>query len=153
MKLPEEPDWPRWMRIARDESKVREIRGPGMNPRIAEYYAATRGTPPKDDTVPWCSAFACWVMEEAGFVSPRSRAARSWVKWGSPLLRPQFGAIIVFERGKPELGLGHVGFYAGQLAPHRYWLLGGNQGDAVGYAVRTGKVLAVRWPSPDDAKP
>lgn len=148
-QLPNELDWPKWMRVAAEETKVREIKGPGMNPRIAEYYAHTRGAPPDDDDVPWCSAFACFCIEAAGFKSTRSRAARSWLAWGTPLIKPRFGCVMIFARGDGT-AKGHVGFYAGNVSERRCWLLGGNQGNRVGYQQRDlPKLLGMRWPAPD----
>lgn len=148
LALPAESDWPAWMRAARGEHAVREVPGAGMNERIAQYYAVTKGTLPKDDAVPWCAAFACWCLEQGGIESPRSKAARSFLKWGLPLLKPRFGAVAVFSRDDPENpNAGHVGFYAGPGDKGMVWVLGGNQHNRVGYQQRKfSELLGYRWP-------
>lgn len=132
-----------WLPIAMAELGVREAPGDADNPRIVEYHQATtlRAT---DDEVPWCSAFACWVMQRAGVSSARSAAARSWLTWGqSSPLRP--GAVVVLSRGTNP-AQGHVGF-ALAWNDALVWLLGGNQGDAVSVAAyRRERVVGVRWP-------
>lgn len=85
---------------------------------------------PKDDAVPWCSAFVnfiCWLLR-----LPRSKslAARSWLGVGQPipLVDAEVGFdIVVFSRGTTG---GHVGFFAGK-AEGMVFVLGGNQGDKV----------------------
>lgn len=145
--LPSEADWPAWMIRARNETKVRELPGPGINPRIKEYYQVTKGNMPTDDAVPWCAAFACWCLEQAGVDSPRSKAARSFLKWGTALDAPRFGAIAVFSRGDPKGTSGHVGFVAGTIDGQSIWLLGGNQQNRVTYERRTTvRLLGIRWP-------
>lgn len=148
LSLPSDVDWPAWMLTARGETAVVEVPGKGMNERIAQYYAVTKGTLPKDDAVPWCSAFACWCLEQCGLESPRSKAARSFLKWGVPVLKPRFGAIAVFSRDDPSNpNAGHVGFYAGPVDRENVWVLGGNQRNRVGYAQRrTSELLGYRWP-------
>ena len=53
---------------------------------------------------------------------------------------------MVFQRGAPELGLGHVGIYAGEEGSN-FRVLGGNQGNAVCYAwVSATRLIEARWP-------
>jgi uncharacterized protein (TIGR02594 family) len=70
--------------------------------------------------------------------------AKAWAKYGSLLRRDRLapGAILVFDRA----GGGHIGFYVGEDAGH-YFILGGNQGNAVS-VMKLGKsrLLASRWP-------
>lgn len=144
---PPEADWPAWLLVARNESGVREVPGKGMNARIKEYYKATRGAVPTDDAVPWCSAFVCWCLEQAGFTSTRSKAARSFLEYGNLVAEPRFGCIVVFSRGDPGSSSGHVGFYMGSAGDGQVWVLGGNQGNRVGVATRDmGRFLGARWP-------
>jgi uncharacterized protein (TIGR02594 family) len=101
----------------------------------------------------WCSAYACSTLERHGIRSPRSARARDFLSWGIPLIRPIFGAILVFER--PALGLAlpewraHVGFCSSH--PHRdsdvVACFGGNQKNMVCEVPKpTSKLLGVRWP-------
>jgi uncharacterized protein (TIGR02594 family) len=136
------------MRVAHDESGVKEIPGSAMSPRIRQYYGATRGQMPFDDEVPWCSAFVCWCLEQAGYVSTRSKAARSFLHFGNILAAPRYGSIIVFSRASPKnINAAHVGFYAGPADAGRVWVLGGNQGDKVGISQRSMREhIGSRWP-------
>ena len=119
-----------WMGIARAElGQAEGGRGPD-NPRIVEYHATTKdGAAP--DSVPWCSSFVNFCVEEAGVKGTRSKSARSWLKWGveAPDLVP--GCIVILARGTAPKG--HVGFYAGRLNG-RIEILSGNQRDKVSVA-------------------
>lgn len=137
---------PSWLSIARKELGVAEVPGVGNNERILEYHGVTtlRATA---DSVPWCSSFACWVIERAGYKSTRSAAARSWLQWGRAIDQPVEGCIVVLKRGAPPSG--HVGFYVGGDA-NRVRLLGGNQGDRVSEAFfPRADVLGYRMPIDD----
>ncbi len=72
---------PKWLTIARGELGVKEKAGKEANPRIIEYFEAA-GSNVSSDEVAWCSAFMCWVMEQAGYPSTNNAAARSWLKYG-----------------------------------------------------------------------
>lgn len=149
-------DAPVWIHVALAELGVQEFVGKDTNPRIAEYYKATGlGGTPEDSSTPWCSAFACWVMEYAGYRSTRRANARSWLTWGQalPVNQPRYGAIAVLWRGDPEALTGHVGFYVGHADENRVWLLGGNQANRVGYQLYgTGRLLGFRQPRELDRK-
>lgn len=134
---------PKWLTIGRGEIGVTEASGKASNDRILEYFEAA-GSDVKDDAVAWCSAFACWVMEQAGYPSTNNLAARSWLKYGKPTT-PKPGAILVFTRGSAWQG--HVGFYVGETATH-YRVLGGNQGNKVSIVpMAKNKLISARWPS------
>jgi hypothetical protein len=84
------------------------------------------------------------VLEECGIASSHSAAARSYAKWGRPLVKPAVGCIVVFERGPRN---GHVGFYLGKRGSTHIRVLGGNQGDAVNIKLfPVSRVIAYRWP-------
>ena len=114
---------PPWVETAMGELGVTERRGVrDNNPRIVEYHATT--TLPDDliakDETPWCSSFANWVMEQAGYAGTGRADAESWEKWGQPLDRPALGAIATRKDGR------HVGFVVGRQGDELI-LLGGNQ--------------------------
>lgn len=146
---------PLWLRIARRElhDGVKEVSGPGDNPRIVQYHAATSGAF-EDDEVPWCSSFVNWCMDQAGISRTNSARARSWLAWGKGITHPPIGAITILSRGVgpqpgPEVikAPGHVGFYLGEASASEILLLGGNQGDAVNVrAYPAAAVLGFRWP-------
>lgn len=133
----------RHMPIAWRELGIHEIRGRVSEQRIIAYDATTslRAT---SDEVPWCSAFVNWVIQQAGYRGTGSAAARSWLNWGSTITQPEYGAITILSRDDPAQG--HVGFWV-DADDERFWLLGGNQGDAVSVAsFSPNRVLGYRWP-------
>lgn len=134
-----------WMPIALRELGQGEVAGPGSNPRITEYQLSTEldaNLRPSDET-PWCSDFACWCVEGAGYASTNSAAARSWLSWGRPIVKPRRGVVAILTRG--EKG-GHVGFYVSGSAGH-VTLLGGNQHNRVStQSYERSRVLGYRVP-------
>lgn len=132
-----------WLKTARAYLGTREYPGAQSNPIILGFWKLARLSGIKDDAVPWCSGFACAVMEENGIRSPRSDSARSWLTWGAPMANPSLGCVVVFNR----TGGFHVGFVVGKDKDGRLLVLGGNQGDAVSIAAfSTDRVMAYRWP-------
>lgn len=81
----------------------------------------------------WCAGIVNAAITASGGTGTNSLAARSFLEWGEPTDRPEIGDIAVFERGEPGSGQGHVGFYAGLNEDGSIKVLGGNQGDKVGY--------------------
>jgi uncharacterized protein (TIGR02594 family) len=131
-----------WMDFAWPELGVRETPGPGNNPRVLTYHKSTTLLASSDE-VAWCSAFACWCVENAGVKSTDSAAARSWLSWGVSC-GDRYGAVAVLSRGT-NVAQGHVGFFLHRAAG-RIWLLGGNQGDAVSVASFDAiRLLDLRW--------
>jgi len=137
---------PPWMAHAQGELGTEEVPGPGDNPRIVEYHMACDDTV-TDDEVAWCSSFVNWCMMQSGIERTRSRAARSWMGWGSGLLVPCYGCVGVIWREAIDSWKGHVGFVVDQTDSHIV-MLGGNQGNEV--SVRRyakGRLLGYRMPS------
>lgn len=144
---------PEWYEIARKEVGQREILGPGMNPRIAEYYKATDLGKVNDDSVPWCSAFVNWCMREAGVKRTNKANARSWLYWGEELKEPRLGCVVVFSR-PPNPASGHVALYVSETSAGNIWVLGGNQSNQVCVsAYGKARLLSYRWPAAKDMKP
>jgi len=135
---------PYWYTLARREIGIKEIPGPDNNSRILDYHSITH-LKDTTDLLPWCSSFACWCMEQAGILSPRSARARDWSTWGVTLTIPQLGAPTLLTRGVGDQA--HIGFYAGQDPTHVH-ILGGNQHDQVCYT-KFPKVMVIsyRWPT------
>ncbi len=135
---------PYWFQIAYKEKGEKEIPGDQHNERIIQYHQAT-SLKATDDETPWCSAFCCWVMEQAGIPSPRNAWSRSWLEWGDPLGSPKDGCLCIFKRGKSNWK-GHVGFYVGTSGPY-YKILGGNQSNSVSIKTYLQEdLIGMRWP-------
>ncbi len=136
-----------WMVIARSKLGEHEIPGPEADEFIVECLKSTtldRAEAESDET-PWCSAFANWCMEQAGYDGTGSAWARSWLDWGrEPENEDEWkGAVCILERGTTS---GHVGFLE-DWDEDRVKLLGGNQGDAVSMAwFPMSRVLGFRVP-------
>jgi uncharacterized protein (TIGR02594 family) len=138
---------PLWLPIALAEHGIRETPGPRSTARILEYERATNGGPSqRGDETPWCSSYANWVMQTAGYPGTRSKAARSWLTYGVGIQVPRLGAIAVCMRDDPENpDAAHVAFLVGIIGSQML-LLGGNQGNAVSirpYPVT--RLTALRW--------
>ncbi|MBL8823753.1 MAG: TIGR02594 family protein [Planctomycetia bacterium] len=135
-----------WMGIARDELGTKELAGAkNNNPRILEYLE-TVGSFKTDETA-WCSAFANWVMKQAGVKGTGLANARSWLQWGYPLAHPEYGCIVVFSRGS-STWQGHVAFYIRQKG-NDIIVLGGNQSNSVSVSrYAKSRLLGYRWPYP-----
>jgi len=109
---------------------VKEIAGASSTPIILAMLQLD-GTWPKDDSVPWCSAFTNFVAWLLRLPRSKSLAARSWLSIGRPIPIEDAIAendVVVLERE----GGGHVGFFARyEQTMQTVWILGGNQKDSV----------------------
>lgn len=120
---------PAWFKWALHEIGTAEIGSTNDGPAIARYRALAKCGSPGD---PWCAIFANAALESVsvpGTKSPSSQSFRTdpdFVQISSPVL----GAIAVFWRGSQSSGLGHVGFYRGELGGS-VWVLGGNESNMV----------------------
>lgn len=124
---------PTWMPKARKEIGTKAFSGTADNPDVVKYLKSVDSLSASDqrnDETAWCSAFVNWCMEEVGIKGTESAAARSWLKWGKKLNKPEQGCVVVLWRGSPNSWQGHVGFFIEEDSSKVY-LLGGNQSDAV----------------------
>lgn len=138
---PAEPSWLVW---ARREVGQKEVPGGKHNGRILFYHRFTLLKATADE-VPWCAAFGCASLEEQGIRSPRSAAARDFLKWGKKLDIPRVGCFVVFSRGSNPAS-GHVAIYL-RTVGNEIEVLGGNQGDAVCVTrYPKSRLLGYRWP-------
>jgi uncharacterized protein (TIGR02594 family) len=136
-----------WFEEAFNLIGTKEDETSGSNPRIIQW-AKDLDIDYNDDDVPWCGLF---VAHCVGATLPDEQLpahplrARSWEKFGEQS-RPQTGAILVFWRGNPSSGNGHVGFYHSEDG-QAFHVLGGNQSNEVNLC-RVGKnrLTASRWP-------
>ncbi len=118
-----------WFAVARALSDINEAPGNAANAKIVEMYRLCGNPQVKDDDTPWCAAFVGACLSLAGYQNTRSLLARSYLKHGRSIDRPEPGCIAVFSRTK-DPALGHVGFYVSETAAN-IRVLGGNQGNRV----------------------
>lgn len=132
--------------IAAKELGTHEVVGEGTNGRIILYNTHT-DLKSTDDSVPWCSSFANFVVDAAGLTGTHSAAARSWLDWGKAIEQPVLGCIVIFRRGNDPAS-GHVAFCDHpDISNGIIRVLGGNQGDHVKVSRFPAKdVLGYRWP-------
>lgn len=138
----------KFLALAISEIGVKETPGPAATPRINEYakHTSLKAT---SDEVAWCSSFANWVVDTAGFKGTGSAAARSWLSWGRAIDSPVPGCIVVLDRhdaNNPNAA--HVTFYERNDGPGFIICVGGNQGDMVKRSTyKVAGVLGYRVPN------
>jgi len=97
---------------------------------------------------PWCAIWANAKLEQSNLPGTRSPAARSFTTNQNfvKLSGPTLGAIVVYSRGGPNSGQGHVGFYMGETQT-QILTLGGNESNAVRqqFEPKT-RLLGYWWP-------
>lgn len=119
-----------------------EKKGSASNPVILDAVHTLFPNWKDDSTIAWCSCIAhLWAINcclenprDAGIVNPG--LARTWLQVGEPIDNPQPGDVVIFWRGSPTSGKGHVALYCNRIGPIIY-VLGGNQANAItvsGYA-------------------
>jgi uncharacterized protein (TIGR02594 family) len=130
------PPQPKVMEEAYKHYGKLEVVGKGSNPDIISW-AREMGVAGwyKDDDIPWCGLFVGICIKRAGYIVPRdSLRSRSWVNYGVRVKKglEMYSDVMVFWRGTPNSGLGHVGFYVGENKT-QFQIYGGNQGNKVGF--------------------
>lgn len=132
-----------WLDIARKYLGQHEIAGSKDNQFILDCFKHT-GYQAAHDEVPWCAAFVCRCLEEAGYSSTKSAAAASYEKYGTHADPLTPGCIVVFEWAPGEH---HVSFVDEVISAEYVKCLGGNQSDMVKDSVfPRSKIIATRWP-------
>ena len=115
------------------EAKTGAWQAGGNNPNIMQLYRDV-GVPQSSDSTHWCAAFAGSVLKRSCTDYTRSLRAQSYNNIGQPLDRNnpsalQPGDIVVFTRGDPRSGQGHVAIVDRyDPATNRIFYIGGNQG-------------------------
>lgn len=84
-------------------------------------------------TTLWCADFMNFVVKRAGGKGTRSRAARSYLKYGKKLDGPRVGAIAILTRSGPQNG--HVGIVRGTDGQGNPILVSGNSANMVRQSV------------------
>lgn len=120
--------------------------GAGNNPSIMAWAKATgQDRIYRNDATAWCGLWAAYVVLQAGWDLPiNPLAARNWLKWGVPQKTAGLGDLLVFWRGSPKGYQGHVGMYVGEDGD-AFYVIGGNQGDAVSIKrIAKSRLLGIR---------
>jgi uncharacterized protein (TIGR02594 family) len=107
---------------------TKEIVGVKNNPKIVEFFQATGQRNIHNDETHWCSAFIMYCAKMNGFDYPKNALARSWMRVGEKVEKPEVGDLVVFGWG--ESYHGHVVIYLGEVDGMIIGL-GGNQDDQV----------------------
>ncbi len=93
----------------------------------------------------WCADFMNFVLHKAGGKGTKSRAARSFLRFGKKLDGPRVGAIAIMYRKGPNNG--HVGVVRGTDGQGNPIVVSGNHGNLVRQSVYPkSKVLAYVMP-------
>lgn len=118
---------------------VKEVAGTASNPHILAMLRLDQDWP-KDDDVPWCSAFMNYIAWLLRLPRSKSLRARSWLLVGQPIHLEQAETgfdVAILKRGRgnqpgPTVieAPGHVGLFAAREG-NNILILGGNQSDAV----------------------
>jgi uncharacterized protein (TIGR02594 family) len=134
----------KWIGTAYAEIGVKEYLEAGKSNKRIEEYQKTTGKL-QDDSIPWCSSFVNWVLVKSSVKATGSAWARSFMNWGYKIDSYKYGCVVVFSRGAPNSGKGHVGFAVGKK-PGFVKVLGGNQDDQVCEKwYPTWRLLGYRW--------
>lgn len=114
---------------------LKEITGEADHPIIVNWFKELGASWVKDDETAWCSCFMNWCAMRCGLEWPQLitkyfLSARSWLKVGKELDKPELGCVVVFWREDRTSWKGHVGLYISEDDDHIY-TLGGNQNNSV----------------------
>ena len=111
---------------------VKEIKGYKHDKQIQKYLATVNLGGYSDETA-WCAAFVNWCLAQAGIYGSDKPNARSFLKVGRQVGRPEKGDVVIFWRESKNSWKGHVAFFV-EYTPHgQVVVLGGNQGNCVCY--------------------
>lgn len=129
VKPSESPDATPWLDYG---YRVKGMHETADNAALRAFLKTDGKTAGDPALVPWCGDYvqtciAVTLPDEPLLQNPY--AAINWLTFGKPAT-PRKGAILIFWRGSPNGGQGHIGFYVGEDATH-YHVLGGNQSNAV----------------------
>lgn len=121
-----------WMIEAKKHIGLREIVGKQHDSTILKWLKLL-GAWWKEDETPWCGTFVAWCLKTAGIAYPKHwYRALDYVNYGTKLLKPAYGCVAI----KTRSGGGHVCFVVGRDSKTgRLVCVGGNQGNAVSYAL------------------
>lgn len=121
-----------WMIEAKKYIGLREIVGKQHNKTILGWIKSLGGWFTDDET-PWCGTFVAHCLKVAGVAYPKHwYRALDYVNYGTNLVKPAYGCVAI----KTRKGGGHVCFVVGRdQKTGKLVCIGGNQGNAVSYAL------------------
>lgn len=131
-----------WMEIAKSLIGIAEDNNEDIVLEWARYLDLEKDY--TSSSIPWCGLFVAYCLAQAG-ITPVDEPlwARNWSKFGTKLSNPEYGCILVFERGSG----GHVGFYMSEDDDY-FHVLGGNQSDSVCITkVSKDRILSYNFPT------
>jgi uncharacterized protein (TIGR02594 family) len=133
----EREDGPRVLKEALRHFGVVEAAGDGDNQVILAWARELGVRDYSHDATAWCGLFMALCVRRAGYLPPAAPLwALSWRKWGTAVLKPMLGDVLVFRREVIDLATGnsvlygHVGLYVGEDV-RAFHVYGGNQDDQV----------------------
>jgi uncharacterized protein (TIGR02594 family) len=133
---------PAWLTAGMKDLGFHEIgNNQGIEKFIKQAHCGSLGDP-------WCAIWTNAKLEESGVRGTRSASSQSFRRDDNfvKLDAPSLGAIVVYTRGAPSSGLGHVGFYMGETDT-QVLTLGGNESDAVRKQFEPkAKLVGYYWP-------
>jgi len=134
-----------WMPVARGELGTPELIAGALNPRVREYFRATR-YPANAITkrTAWCAAFVSWCLVRAGVKSPRTAGAAVIMQRCYRLERFRYGCLVVL----PRAGEKHHACFGIDVQGDRLLTIDGNSNNRVRYAEHgVSAVLGYYWPT------
>jgi uncharacterized protein (TIGR02594 family) len=139
---------PPWMTEALTHKGIREEPGhKENNATILQFFDDVGHGWVKNDETPWCAAFVGACLEAVDKAGTGALNARSYLKWGKKVSKPEYGDVVIFWRGKKNSWQGHVAFFVKETDKYVY-VLGGNQRNSVNVArYPKSRVLGYRRPS------
>lgn len=133
-----------WIIEAKKYIGLKEIPGPKHNHILISWLERLKAWY-RDDETPWCGLLVAHCFDICGMKIPKLwMRAKEWSNnWGTRLLKPVPGCVVVFERQ----GGGHVGFVIGKTKLNDLVVLGGNQSNMVNLAkFDPARVVGYFWP-------
>lgn len=120
------------LEIALSQYGVTEYIGKRHNSTIVNYFKEIGHKWVTNDETAWCSAYINWVALKANMQRSGKLNARSWLKIGRKITKPQKGDVVVLWRDRKASWKGHVGLFIGYSEDGKYiYVLGGNQKNQV----------------------
>lgn len=110
-----------------------EIDGLANNPKIIEFFHDIGYAWVESENVAWCSASLNYFAKKHGYERSGKLDARSWLKVGEVVDKPQLGDVVVFWRKDIKSWEGHVGLYINSNDNY-VWSLGGNVNNSISIA-------------------